>query len=158
VIPATVTRAVVANEMAAVAAWVARHPGWAAQYDDTSLQLVVDTTHPAKEVALRLTADLGGYRAIPPAWRVVDPSGGDGAVLFPQVGTTPVVSSSIFHPNRVICAPWNRLAYAEHGGPHGDWGALTNWLSAAFDSTKAETLADMLSQIRLHLSISPGVT
>ncbi|MFC0028006.1 hypothetical protein ACFFMM_00510 [Micromonospora chaiyaphumensis] len=65
---------------------------------------------------------------------------------------------SIFHPNRLICAPWNRLAYAEHGGPHPDWGALTNWKTAGAGYTKADTLADMLSQIHLHLTLSPGMS
>lgn len=28
---------------------------------------------------------------------------------------------SYFHGNNVICAPWNRGAYQDHGGPHSDW-------------------------------------
>ena len=31
-------------------------------------------------------------------------------------------SGSIFHPARVICGPFNRLALQQHGGPHGNWG------------------------------------
>lgn len=59
----------------------------------------------------------------------------------------------------MICAPWNRLAYKEVNdkGPHDNWGGLTNWTDAAPGYTKADTLADMLSQIELHLSVSPGM-
>lgn len=156
-IPATVTRSVVQTEMAAVTAWVARHPGWAARFDPDRLQLVVDAVHPAAGTSIRVTADLTGYRAVPPAWRFTDPTGGDGAGPFPTPGTSSIVPGSIFHDHKVICAPWNRLAFAEHGGPHQDWGALTNWVTAASGSTRAETLADMLSQVALHLSLSPGM-
>lgn len=156
-IPTVVTRTVIAAELPAVSAWAARRPGWAMRLDDTQPLLVVDTSHPATSVAVRITADLTGYRAVPPAWSFVAPPVGPGTLLFPQPGNSTAVQGSIFHSNRVICAPWNRLAYAEHGGPHGDWGALTNWTTAGTGSTKAETLADMLSQIDLHLSLSPGM-
>jgi hypothetical protein len=56
-----------------------------------------------------------------------------------------------------ICAPWNRLAYAVHGGPHNDWGTTTDWKQAAATSTQAHTLPDMLSALRLHLQYSPGM-
>lgn len=157
VIPATATRSVVQAEMAAVTAWVARHPGWAAHFDPDTLQLVVNTVHPAVDVPIRITAHLNGYSAVPPAWQFTNPVG-DGPGPFPIAGSSTVIPGSIFHGNKVICAPWNQLAYSEHNGPHADWGALTNWKSAAPDYTRAETLADMLSQIALHLSVSPGVT
>jgi hypothetical protein len=68
------------------------------------------------------------------------------------------VPGSIFHPNRLICAPWNRLAYGEHGGPHADWGGQTSWTSVGAGYTKGDTLGDMLSQIALHLAVSPGMS
>ena len=161
-IPTTVTRVVVAEEIPAVLAWAARRPGWAVEFDDAALRLNVKTVHPACGMALHVQADLQGYRAVPPAWRflrlaldgretVTDP--------FPRAGAHPWIQGSIFHGNRVICAPWNRLAYVENGdkGMHGDWGGLTNWTNAAPGYTKADTLADMLDQIYQHLSASPGM-
>ncbi|MFY1686191.1 hypothetical protein ACN265_32230 [Micromonospora sp. WMMD730] len=157
-IPAAVTRTVVTTELPAVQAWAARRPGWAVHLDDTALMLIVNAVHPRSGSALRITAQLSGYPAVPPAWRFTDPAGGS-APPFPQAGTNAeIVPGSIFHGNRVICAPWNQLAYAEHNGPHGDWGGLTNWKNAGAGSTKADTLADMLSQIHLHLTLSPGMS
>lgn len=157
-IPTAVTRAVVAEEMVAVTAWAGRRPGWAPRFDDAELLLVVEGIHPVTQVPVRVIADLDGYRAVPPAWTFAAPPGSSAATPFPEPNTTPGGPGSIFHPNRIICAPWNRLAYAEHKGPHADWGGLANWTSAGGDVTKAHTLADMLDQIYLHLSLSKGMT
>lgn len=158
VIPTVVTRAVVAEELPAVLAWAARRPGWTVEFDDPALQLDVRTNHPATGTPLLLQADLQGYRAVAPGWRLLNPDTGEATgAPFPQSGSRPPIQGSIFHPHRVICAPWNRLAYKEHHGPHNDWGALTSWTTAAAGYTKADTLADMLSQIDLHLAVSPGI-
>jgi hypothetical protein len=158
VIPAVITRVVVTEELPAVLAWAARRPGWTVELDEPALHLNITTSHPAVGTPLRVRADLHGYRAVAPAWQFLSPeSVGTSTSPFPQPGNHPVIQGSIFHGNRVICAPWNRLAYKENGGPHGDWGALTNWTEAADGYTKADTLADMLSQIELHLSTSPGM-
>jgi hypothetical protein len=131
VIPAVITRAVVAEELPAVLAWAARRPGWTVDFNDAALHLDVRTSHPATGTALRIQADLEGYRAVAPAWHFVHPDTGDAAIGgFPQSGAHQLIQGSIFHSNRVICAPWNRLAFQEKGGPHGDWGALTNWTTA----------------------------
>jgi hypothetical protein len=157
VIPTVASRTVVAEESPAVLAWAARRPGWTVRLDEADLRLTVDTEHPATRTPLRIEADLHGYRAVPPAWRFVDPNTGQAtSTVFPQPGTSPALPGSIFHPNHLICAPWNRLAFAELGGPHGDWGALTGWIVSGAGSSHAETLADMLSQIALHLAISTG--
>jgi hypothetical protein len=158
VIPTVVTRAVVAEELRAVLAWAARRPGWTVEFDEPGLRLIIRTVHPAAGTPLLIHADLHGYRAVPPAWRFLNPDTGEAAgAPFPQHGSRPPIQGSIFHGNRVICAPWNRLAYTEYNGPHGDWGGLANWTAAAPGYTKADTLADMLSQIALHLAVSPGI-
>jgi hypothetical protein len=157
VIAAVVTRELVAEELPAVLAWVARHPGWAADYDEAGLRLNVRTPHPAVETGLTVAVELDGYPALPPVWRFVAESPGAAVAPFPQPGTSSHVTGSIFHPHRLICAPWNRLAYSEQGGVHADWGGLAQWRDAAVGYTKADTLADMLSQVHLHLSVSPGL-
>lgn len=156
-LPAPVTTAVVQSEMAGVTGWCGRHSGWQVDLDDIGMQLLVTTTHPVTGALVRITADLAGYPAVPPAWRLDSGEpGAPGSNGFPQAGSVVAGAGSIFHPNGVVCAPWNQLAYSENGGPHGDWGALTNWRSAGPGSTRADTLADMLSQLQLHLLASPG--
>ena len=60
--------------------------------------------------------------------------------------------------NRVICAPWNRLAYKENGGgPPRGLGRDDQLDQRGAGYTKADTLADMLDQIYQHLSASPGM-
>lgn len=160
-IPTVITRAVVTEELPAVLAWAARRPGWTVAFDDPALHLDVTTIHPAVGAPLLIQADLQGYRAVPPAWRFLYSDAAEQATAspFPLAGTHPLIQGSIFHSNRVICAPWNRLAYKENGagGLHDDWGGLANWTTAAAGHTRADTLADMLSQIALHLSVSPGM-
>ena len=65
------------------------------------------------------------------------------------------ISGSIFHNGGFICAPWSRKAYTTEGGVHNDW-TMADWRCAGPGYTHAETLADMLGQIRLHLAVSPG--
>jgi hypothetical protein len=153
-----VTHAVVAEEMVAVTAWTRRRPGWTASLDVEQLLLTVDGVHPVTAERVRIQADLNGYRAIPPAWTFIPPAGSTSTTPFPSLAEPPVVPGSVFHSNKFICAPWNRLAHAERGGLHADWGGLANWTSAGGGSTKADTLADMIDQLHLHLSLSKGMS
>lgn len=63
------------------------------------------------------------YGVMPPAWHWFNPetNARDQAGDIPKGGL-------FFHGNKVICAPWNRLAYSaiDSRGPHGDW-ELANW-------------------------------
>jgi len=153
-VPATVTLAVLEQELPAAHRWAARH-AWTLDADLDALQLTATTHHPADHAELILVGEFTGYRAIPPAWRFIDPATGQpGPRAFPAPGSPPG-GSSIFHPMPVLCAPWNRLAYAEVGGPHGDWGAAAGWLNAA-NYSKAHTIADMLATVEAHLRSSPG--
>ncbi|SFG26973.1 hypothetical protein SAMN02787118_11817 [Streptomyces mirabilis] len=155
-LPEQVTRAVMAGETPAVTAWAERHQ-WRVRVDPDSQTLTAVTTHPATNTLVLFHADLTGYPALPPAWTCRDDQGCSPHDAFPLAGTGPVITGSVFHPNPVICAPWNRLAYSEHSGPHADWGGLTEWKTAAPASTRAHTLADMLNTLRLHLAASPGM-
>jgi len=156
-VPTTVTQAVITGELPAITAWADRHPLWSVTVEPEARRLTADTPHPVSGTALRITADLDGYPGLPPLWQFVDPATGQSVPqAFPLGGAPPGINGTIFHSNRVICAPWSRLAYGEHGGPHNDWGGLASWKNAAPTYTKADTLADMLDQIALHLSASPG--
>ncbi|BFV58381.1 hypothetical protein KCMC57_up34850 [Kitasatospora sp. CMC57] len=158
-LPEQVTRAVMASEMLAITAWAERHR-WTVHVDPDSQTLTAQTNHPAmaEVTPVIFHAELTGYPAVPPAWTCRDDQGGTPRNAFPLAGTGAGLPGSVFHPLPVICAPWNRLAYKEHDGPHQDWGGPTQWKTAAPASTRAHTLADMLNTLRAHLAVSPGMT
>ena len=150
-VPLEVTAAFMEDESAALLRCASRW-GWAIEIDVDDLVIKFRMSHPADGTPLVLDADLTSYRAIPPAWRFVDDSGSSTPDSFPAPG-----EKSIFHSNLVICAPWNRLAYKELGGPHdGDWVGPTNWLNIT-NVTRAVTLPDMAAIVRAHLHASPGM-
>ena len=154
-VPVTVTRATVGSELASAVVWANRQ-GWAIHWDANALRLRATTNHPIADRLIEVTAALEGYRALPPAWRFVVPGSDESPkAAWPAPGSQPGLPGSIFHPHPCICAPWNRLAYREHSGPHGDW-AMTSWWSIPGELTKANHLADMLDQIHQHLRASPG--
>ncbi len=153
--PPTATRASVEAELEAARAWAVRH-GWIMDWDPEKLTLRATTYHRPVSRLVEVVAEADGYRAVPPAWKFVQP-GTDAAdrSAFPAAGTSPGIGS-IFHSNPVICAPWNRLAYVEHGGPHDNWSGPSSWLQVR-DVTTAHTIADMLSALDVHLRASPGL-
>jgi hypothetical protein len=175
-VPAIVTQAAIESEMDAISAWADRW-GWDVRYDHAAQRGVAVATHPAVEAKVAFYFDTEGYPEVPPAWwcgPVVtgEPEAEDGAARtqdllslaavaghYPSPASEPIVglTGSIFHPQPVMCAPWNRLAYGHYGGPHQDWGAMTGWKNAGGDYTQAHSIADMLSTLRLHLRYSPGM-
>jgi hypothetical protein len=143
-------------EIDGASSWVARH-GCALEFDTSTLTITFDLDHPADKTRLRLVANCDDYKAVPPAWKFVDlETGASTKTAWPSPGTLPDGISSILHTSPVICAPFNRLAYAEHGGPHADWSASTNWLNLTGPHIRASTIGEMLAAIHLHVSRSPG--
>ena len=154
-VPRDTTLAVVACELPGLQAYAQRH-GWSVDWRPEPLVLILDGRHPADGSPVRLHADVTGYRAVPPGWRFISHDGEPpSATRAPKPGTLPGNIGSIFHANGIICAPFNRLAYAEHSGPHGDWGGPAKWLGVRGHVT-AKELGQMLAQIVLHLKYSPG--
>lgn len=143
------TAALFQQESAAVAACAGRWD-WTVTINVEQLALRAEMTHPVTGTPLLLVADATNYRSLPPAWRFVHGDGRVSPSAFPAAG-----GSSIFHPHPVICAPWNRLAYTAHDGPHADWDER-NWLNVT-GYTRATTLADMAAIIRTNLQQSPGM-
>ncbi len=156
VVPLDVTQAVMDGESAAIAAWADRHQ-WSIDSASDGSALIARASHPVTGNHVDFHADLTGYPAVPPAWTCQDEAGASGSRAYPAPGTTPAITGSIFHTLPVICAPWNRLAYVVHNGPHSDWGAPTEWKTAGPSYTQAHTIADMLAALRLHLLVSPGM-
>jgi hypothetical protein len=148
-LPQELARANVEEELVGARAWAGRH-GWLIEWLPDSLQLRAATYHRPVHSLVEVIAELDGYRAVPPAWKFVRPGTNEiDRAYFPAAG-----GESIFHSNIVLCAPWNRLAYADHGGPHGNW-PMTTWLQVQ-EGTRAEHVADMLAVIDVHLRKSPG--
>ena len=159
----TITEAVMADEQPAITAWVERN-GWKLTYDPVALQGRVEVEHPhAAGKIVIFWFDVTGYpNKQPPAWWC----GGDGMSVttekadYPRPALAPppgLPNGSIFHANPVICAPWNRLAYGVHGGPHSDWPALAAWKTYGAGSTQAHAIPDMLSALAIHLDRSDGM-
>jgi hypothetical protein len=154
--PPAFTRATVDIETPAIDAWCGRK-GWTWRIELDELQLRAARYHPSTGRLVEVRAALEGYPALPPTWLFVVPGTDESPKhSWPAPGAQPGVSGSVFHTNPCLCAPWNRLAYGDHGGPHGEW-TMTSWRQAAGDYTKADTLADMLDQIHQHLAASPGM-
>lgn len=155
-LPPAVTRAVLEHELSGAEAWAGRH-GWSLRYDEGKLLLEARFPHPVDGGELCLRTDFNGYKVVPPAWWFVDAATGEShKAAWPAGGRLPGISGTIFHPQPVICAPFNRLAYTEHQGPHGDWNGPVAWLSVNGAPVRATTIGAMMSVIDSHLSVSPG--
>jgi hypothetical protein len=83
------------------------------------------------------------YRTLPPIWRFLDPRDGRdvGTAAYPQP-----LGPSVFHTQGLICAHFNRMAYAENGGPHGNWNGTTAWQQPV-EGTIAMHVAAMLARL-----------
>jgi len=82
------------------------------------------------------------YRTLPPIWRFLDPRTGD------NIGTAAYPSPrgpSVLHSEGLVCAHFNRLAYADHGGPH-PWDGAQGWQNPV-EGTQAMTISAMLAHL-----------
>jgi hypothetical protein len=93
-----------------------------------------------------VSVDCADYPANPPAWHWCDSQGTsiDELRYAPQ-------GSGFLHPNAVICAPWNRLAYqtVSSRGPHGDW-QIGDWKNNPY-TKGCVTLAAMALRLSVEL-------
>ncbi len=147
-IPSETARSTVEHELPPLAAYVKRHH-WSVEWLRDAQRLEFRGLHRVAEKPVTIIAAVDEYPAIPPAWTVNVENG-----QFPIAGAV-LGKSSIFHSNRVICAPFNRLAYGVHGGPHPDW-ILTGWRDVR-GNVSGRTLSEMFASILVHLRYSPGL-
>jgi hypothetical protein len=164
-LPAEVVGAYVEEELPGARAWA----------DREGLTLNLEPERPSLRVALEgpgaegedperylLEAMLDDYRALPPLWRFLHPDSGEelGASGFPAAPATPIGGPSIFIANgahgAVICGHFSRRAYADEGGPHGEWGGPSQWETIREGQVVARTLGDMLHRISLEVAHSVG--
>lgn len=144
------------TEMPAALRWAAR-TGLDLVYDSRSLTAHLAITGPADaenkaDEAFLITADFDQYRLLPPIWKFVHPHTRQeiGLPAYPRP-----VGPSVFHGQGLICAHWSRMAYAEHGGPHGDWGGAGDWQQPR-TGTVALTIPDMLDRLVREVGWSRG--
>jgi hypothetical protein len=151
VIPAADTILIVEDELRGARHWAHRRQV-AIDWLPDLLEVRVTLTQPETKELFFLRGLFDDYRAIAPAWTYTDHGwkAAPHTQFFPKVTSSPHGNGMIVVQKGipVICAPFNRLAYAEQSGPHGDWGGPSNWLSAGGAYVHAETIADMLQAIR----------
>jgi len=154
-LPKATSIIIVESELEAVEAWASRH-GARLMWQADALELRVRLTQPSTGLAFYLRGRFDNYREVPPAWTFCDPTWENTSKeCFPARSQTPF-GSSILHNKPVICAPFNRLAYAEHGGPHGNWGGPAQWITPKDQYVYADSIGDMLQVIQRDVNYSEG--
>ncbi|SRR6266849_7025765 len=137
----------------------AKHHGLEHSWDKEALAFTVrlqgGSEREGEPEAYLLTGTFDDYRVIPPVWRFLDPRTRRdiGPAAYPMAGPFP--QGSVLHSSGVICAPWNRLAYGDRGGPHMDWTEPAKWQTLAPQYTSANTIPDMLARVRAEVLLSP---
>ena len=67
----------------------------------------------------------------------------------------PSLYPNVFHPMPCVCARYNRKAYAERNGPHGDW-RLIDWQLPTGTGVAVDSIAMMLSDLHSKIATSSG--
>jgi hypothetical protein len=68
---------------------------------------------------------------------------------------TPGLYPRGFHPTPCVCMRYNRKAYGERGGPHGDW-RLVDWRLPTSNGIGIDTLALIISDLDSKIRQSSG--
>lgn len=145
------------GQIPAALAWARRH-GLELDYDADLLLVRLRLDGPGATADSRaepylITGEMDDFDVLPVLWRYVDPRTGE--VIGPAAYPRPA-GSSVLHGQGLICAPWSRQAYKTEGGPHGDWGALTDWKTPRPPYTHAITVPDMLDRLYRETKRSVG--
>lgn len=160
-LPPGTALAYVTAELPGARAWAARR-GYEFVFDESTLclrlPLVGRSANGSAGERYLLKGNFDDYRAVPPAWQFVHPdTGADiGPSAYPAPPQPNPRGSGLFLASgptgAILCAHFNRLAYTEEQGPHGDWGPPTNWLNPPPSAyTRAESVGDMLARIELEV-------
>ena len=150
-LPPTVTDAAITSEIEGAMAWAVRHGiDLTARMPKERVLRVVLVQNRSQEKFF-LQGQFDQYKALPPVWDWRDANWSDSSRLYlsPKPENTPFGSSMFLVQNNkaIICAPFNRLAFNSHGGPHSDWGEPTQWMTAGNGYVYAVTIGDMLQAI-----------
>jgi hypothetical protein len=105
------------------------------------------TFHNRKGIEFYAEFDCRDYPLYPPAIEFTDATRATRGLrsLYP----------SGFHPTPCVCMRYNRKAYTERGGPHGDW-RLIDWHLSTPGGGPIETLAMIISDMHAKILDAPG--
>ena len=67
----------------------------------------------------------------------------------------PLLYPNVFHPMPCVCARYNRKAYGERGGPHGEW-RLVDWQLPTGNGVAVDSIVMMLSDLHSKIAASSG--
>ncbi len=154
------TLAVLNAEMPGAQAWAARR-GYPFAWDPDSQTLQVVLCRMKDQENFFLRGGIDNYPILPPSWTLTAPDGsaaGTRSVFPGPIGNGPCGGWIFIAGGNggVICAPFNRLAYSDHGGPHGDWGGPAHWRSAGVGYVQAQDIGSMLAAIDRDLQYTTG--
>jgi hypothetical protein len=95
--------------------------------DEPNQIFTVTMVSPLDKETYVLEVKFDNYRLWPLYLEFIDPLTHQRAVKrgYPRNGG---MNASFFHDKPCICHPCSRKAYANYGGPHGDWGEIAGWL------------------------------
>ncbi len=158
-IPRDTTIRVVERELEGAHTWATRH-GVSLKWHPDKLEIHVEMEQTSTGDMFYLLGRFENYREEPPEWLFCDERwvGIVDRKYFPQPQSVSIGSTFLSNSPKapVICAPFNRLAYAEHDGPHNDWGGSAQWITPKSGSVYAAKIGDMLQVIRRDLNASNG--
>lgn len=154
--PEEESAAIVQHELEQARPWAERR-GLDLIWEPSVLRLRTVMVQGETQEDFYLQAVFEDYKELPPAWDFFDEDWNTSGEkrLYPATSPCPF-GSSIFHNTPAICAPFNLLAYDDHGGPHSNWSGPANWRNVESGHVKAETVGGMLQAIRRHLRATRG--
>ncbi|MHB1414247.1 MAG: hypothetical protein ACYC1C_03260 [Chloroflexota bacterium] len=138
----SITRQIIAEEVEGLRS-LALSCGWEVTLDSGNLTVTVRMKSTVDDQTYILEAKCDGYRAVPPLFELIHPETGERGTrrCYPAGGT-------FFLRAPCICVQWNRKAYRQLGGPHGDW-QMVNWACARPGTT---TLGDMFLVVQREIN------
>ncbi len=158
-VPRGTTIEAVERELEGATVWATSHGVYLTWHPD-NLEIRVAMEQPSTRETFYLLGRFDNYREEPPAWLFCDErwAGITGRSFFPHPHNATIGSTFLNNsPNPpVICAPFNRLAYSEHAGPHSNWGGAAQWITPKGRAVYAVAIGDMLQAIRRDLVASKG--
>jgi hypothetical protein len=161
VIPTDDTIIVVESELEGVMAWSTRQ-AVPVEWLPEALELRATFTQPGTNDRFFVRGRFQDYKELPPLFTFTGEDWvTEGNIYFPKpmLAPTPWGGASMFiqHAGRaVICAPFNRLAFAQLQGPHPDWGHPEQWQTAAPQHVHAVEIADMLQVVARDITHTHG--
>ena len=132
-LPETVVDAAIKSELKGAMAWAARYGIDITTLMPTDRILRIVLVQEKSQERFFLQGQFDQYKALPPVWDWYDAnwSNNGGPCLSPKGVNTPFGGSMFIAHNgkAVICAPFNRLAFGTHAGPHTNWVEPVQWMT-----------------------------